>query len=451
MRPLRIILHAARRRGRIARSWKGRAVIVSVESKGSKRMQTSHGATPLRQAMACVFARPLDVDAAFYDREMGRAKLWRFFVLNAFNTFFCTYQLFMNAPFLRQSDYPYRAYTLFTMRMNATSMILSLLLLAAWFFLHRKEVSRRLVNALALIQSLCIMGFISAVTLYAMTFSYDVSYYVIYAFLVAVTMLLNIWEGLATFGAAQLAFALLLARMLGNPDYAYYVNNTVLLTNLLALFAATLLHFGKAGEIAHKWANERTNRELLRISVQDPLTALHNRKAFNQGYVDAYARACEHGEFLCAVIMDLDYFKAYNDTYGHLQGDECLRRVARVIEKAGEKRGALVARYGGEEFSSVLYGVSDEAAMAYCEEIRLGVQALALPHESSSIAPVVTLSLGYCVYRPSTSAGDESLPLDLADRALYIAKESGRNRTHGEQRDFLELAKQMNIMKSSAL
>ena len=126
-------------------------------------------------------------------------------------------------------------------------------------------------------------------------------------------------------------------------------------------------------------------------------------------------------------MVDIDFFKAYNDTYGHQAGDDCLKRVARLLKGYSRRAGDFAARYGGEEFAVVLTGAKAEVAQTIAEDIRQGVQALQIPHESSPAGSVVTVSVGVATVVPGEGSAPREL-LRLADEALYDAKRAGRNR-----------------------
>ena len=126
-------------------------------------------------------------------------------------------------------------------------------------------------------------------------------------------------------------------------------------------------------------------------------------------------------------MLDVDHFKAYNDHYGHQQGDECLRRVGEVLLTTVRRAGELVARYGGEEFVVVLPGTSVIHAMAVAESIRANIQAAGIAHAHSGVAAVVTVSLGVAVGIPTQGDARDAL-VHAADAALYRAKDQGRNR-----------------------
>jgi diguanylate cyclase (GGDEF)-like protein/PAS domain S-box-containing protein len=170
---------------------------------------------------------------------------------------------------------------------------------------------------------------------------------------------------------------------------------------------------------------EEVCRELERLSNQDGLTALANRRSFERFLALEWRRQCREQQPVAVIMADLDAFKAYNDAYGHPAGDLCLQQVARAL-KVVNRPGDLVARYGGEEFVAVLSGTPLAGAVAMAERMRQGVADLALAHGHAP-AGRVTVSLGVAALVPGRW-GD---PMDLvraADRALYQAKAQGRNR-----------------------
>jgi diguanylate cyclase (GGDEF)-like protein len=125
------------------------------------------------------------------------------------------------------------------------------------------------------------------------------------------------------------------------------------------------------------------------------------------------------------LLIDVDYFKRYNDRYGHLQGDACLQAVAKAIQSCAHRETDVVARYGGEEFAVILADTDMEGAYAVAQRMVQAVQALGLAHDRSQTAPVVTISAGVCSLVP-TGAGAKLLVRE-ADQALYRAKGAGRN------------------------
>lgn len=174
-------------------------------------------------------------------------------------------------------------------------------------------------------------------------------------------------------------------------------------------------------------ALEEVNHQLEVLSVTDALTCLANRRRFDAVWLDEWQRALRQATPLAVIMLDVDHFKAYNDHYGHQQGDECLRRVGEVLLTTVRRAGELVARYGGEEFVVVLPGTSVIHAMAVAESIRANIQAAGIAHAHSGVAAVVTVSLGVAVGIPTQGDARDAL-VHAADAALYRAKDQGRNR-----------------------
>jgi diguanylate cyclase (GGDEF)-like protein len=172
---------------------------------------------------------------------------------------------------------------------------------------------------------------------------------------------------------------------------------------------------------------KHAREELTRRAITDGLTGLANRRHFDDVLAREYDRHARSGEELSLILLDIDHFKAYNDTYGHVSGDDCLRQVARAIENGIVRSTDLAARYGGEEFVCILPDTSQAGALAIAEKIRLGVMELAIPHKASSAAGCVTASLGIVTTR--CVPGKSVLHIVAqADEQLYAAKSGGRNR-----------------------
>jgi diguanylate cyclase (GGDEF)-like protein len=170
-----------------------------------------------------------------------------------------------------------------------------------------------------------------------------------------------------------------------------------------------------------------SNAQLERLSTLDTLTGLANRRRFDEVLLHEWRRAAREGTSLSLVFCDIDFFKDFNDSYGHLAGDECLVKVARAVSGVSNRPGDLAARYGGEEFVLILPGTGEEGATTLAERLRTRVVELRIPHAGSRIAPHLTISLGVASAVPRPGSEPAEL-LDLADRAVYMAKEEGRNR-----------------------
>lgn len=183
----------------------------------------------------------------------------------------------------------------------------------------------------------------------------------------------------------------------------------------------------KARVYTHLQLKVRTDL-LERLSVVDPLTGIANRRAFDRGLEREWVRAARHGHALGLVMMDIDHFKAYNDTYGHVAGDSCLRDVAQALQHLVRSSVDLVARYGGEEFAILLPETDPGKVAAVAERARATVSGLAIPHAGSPTADHVTISTGRALRYPRREAAPRDL-VSAADGALYQAKASGRNRS----------------------
>lgn len=180
---------------------------------------------------------------------------------------------------------------------------------------------------------------------------------------------------------------------------------------------------------------ERTKLEekLRRLSERDGLTGLINRRYFDQEFVKEFRRARRERTPLALLMIDIDYFKQYNDIYGHLQGDECLKTIGRTLEGHTRRPGDLVARYGGEEFAVVLPSTELEGATDIAEAMRFEVEALKLKHEGSAASTSVTISAGVASVVPAEGGLTPNDLIDRADKAMYEAKSRGRNRVRADE------------------
>jgi diguanylate cyclase (GGDEF)-like protein len=172
---------------------------------------------------------------------------------------------------------------------------------------------------------------------------------------------------------------------------------------------------------------KRQRDQLRRLSAVDGLTGLANRRAFGEAFEKEWRSAIRRGNSISLLMTDIDDFKQFNDAYGHLAGDECLRRVAKALADAALRPADMVARYGGEEFVILLPDTGANEAALVADRVLLAVRRLAIPHEHSRGWQFISLSMGLATARPSRSMAANEL-LDLADRMLYEAKNGGRNR-----------------------
>lgn len=185
-------------------------------------------------------------------------------------------------------------------------------------------------------------------------------------------------------------------------------------------------------ELEHRVAERtlelaRANERLARLATEDPLTALANRRRFNETLALEVRRALRRHDPISLIMCDVDHFKAYNDHLGHLEGDRCLELVAKSLIDTFRRAEDLPARYGGEEFAVILPGLAAGSAAVLAERLRERLQALAIPHPRSETSPYVTLSIGIasaCV----TETRDARWFVAQADMAMYASKGAGRDR-----------------------
>jgi diguanylate cyclase (GGDEF)-like protein len=197
---------------------------------------------------------------------------------------------------------------------------------------------------------------------------------------------------------------------------------------------------------------KRTEIELLGVTEQlrqeattDPLTGLVNRRALDQRLEIEIARSLRVRTAISAILLDIDHFKAYNDTYGHLAGDACLKAVSHSLSQVFRRPTDLIARYGGEEFLVVLPDVDADTAYNLANEYRAVLKRLALPHEASDLG-YLTVSLGIATYSPSETERSAAELVGHADDALYAAKIAGRDRVNGWRRRFAVAPRQLRAV-----
>ena len=171
---------------------------------------------------------------------------------------------------------------------------------------------------------------------------------------------------------------------------------------------------------------------LRKLVFLDGLSGVYNRRYFDQQLGVECARSTRSGVPLSAIMIDVDHFKLYNDRYGHQAGDDCLRQIAVALKACLKRPADLVARYGGEEFACILPDTTFDDAVCLGNDLERKVRALAIPHEASSVAAVITVSIGVAT-RTVDSAEDPAALIRLADTQLYEAKQSGRGRVCGAQ------------------
>jgi two-component system chemotaxis family response regulator WspR len=171
------------------------------------------------------------------------------------------------------------------------------------------------------------------------------------------------------------------------------------------------------------------------LSTTDGLTGISNRRRFDEFLGREWRRSMRDRSELSLLIIDIDYFKQFNDRYGHLSGDDCLKHVADALRKTVRRAGDLVARYGGEEFVCVLSGTGEKGALEVGRKVASEIAGLKIPHEGSTVAEHVTVSIGVATEVPERGQEYSDL-IRKADRSLYAAKQKGRNRVEAVPNDY---------------
>jgi diguanylate cyclase (GGDEF)-like protein len=208
-------------------------------------------------------------------------------------------------------------------------------------------------------------------------------------------------------------------------EYGIYLGALLMVT----IFALGMTERYKAS-VQEKESAEAANRALQLLSYKDGLTGVWNRRQFDAQLAIAWQHRAETHTPLSLMLIDVDCFKQYNDTYGHQAGDDCLRRVARALSSTCNRPTDLVARYGGEEFAVLLPGADSRDAQVVAEAVRAAVEGLGIPHTLSKAGPYVTISVGVATDVPEAQETWHPFIAE-ADQALYAAKATGRNRVVG--------------------
>jgi diguanylate cyclase (GGDEF)-like protein len=213
------------------------------------------------------------------------------------------------------------------------------------------------------------------------------------------------------------------------PDDMYRTVLRMVLANLLGFSVANTLQRSQRVQFAQ-------NRLLQQLLSTDSLTGISNRRHFDHALADEWRRCARAHTPLSLLMIDVDHFKAFNDAHGHLQGDDCLRRVAGLLSQAGRRPGDLVARYGGEEFVCLLTDTNATGALLVAGRLQAAIDDACIPHPNSPLGPHLTISIGAATAHPPAQT-PESL-VALADRMLYAAKERGRRGIAGGELDVPE-------------
>ncbi len=192
-------------------------------------------------------------------------------------------------------------------------------------------------------------------------------------------------------------------------------------------FIAVKLADGFAITVRDITARKKLELELNHLATIDGLTGIANRRIFQEIILKEWQRCQREKQPLSLILFDLDYFKLYNDFYGHQAGDNCLKQVAQAAKNVLNRPYDLIARYGGEEFVILLPNTNQQGASLIAELIQQAIRKIAIPHERSQVSSIVSTTMGIASIIPSSENSPDSL-IAIADKALYIGKQEGRNR-----------------------
>lgn len=302
-------------------------------------------------------------------------------------------------------------------------------LLVIWRLRKKTVRNAKRICRMQVAYGVLLMLWAACVTLFDQRVSDNISVYLVVALTVAVVVCFKPLQALAAYGGITLALALLIPVFEGTPSDGYGRNVNLAIMALMSIFVCTYRHVsGRRHFLALQTILEQ-NRRLDEAAKHDPLTRLRNRRFLDEEMDGLYRRCAGDGQSLTLMMLDIDHFKDYNDTYGHQQGDECLRRTAwRLEQKLNPEREYLI-RYGGEEFLYIGRGVDADAASEMGERLCRCVRGLTIgPSENDRRS--VTISVGVFTAFPRRDAepGAWMAAISQADKALYQAKSGGRNR-----------------------
>lgn len=244
-----------------------------------------------------------------------------------------------------------------------------------------------------------------------------------YAFYLVLCLMPLSFFNLATPSISVKLIGAVMIIFIGMLMLAAHLFNRALLDSLIYRYRSELL--ADRLQIANNRLSS-ANLELQQISTTDELTEVFNRRYFNQRYKEVWDDHVREGQSLAALMIDVDHFKAYNDQFGHLQGDHCLKRIADEITGVINRPRDFVSRFGGEEFIMLLPNTDIKGAQQIAARIHNHIERLAIPHRVENGPDRVTVSIGGAALKPNKETSSEFF-LQQVDRALYKAKHNGRN------------------------
>jgi diguanylate cyclase (GGDEF)-like protein len=378
---------------------------------GSKRDRSAYREQLERGFSSLRFVEPLEQDFRDVDTRTGINQLRVVLTIGlVFGLIFPVWDYFLAGPGFSHYTIPLRA---------AITQPVLLMMIVATFF----ERGQRILTPLGVMAGLA-PGFAS-LFLSSMAAEHGIGSssigFVMHVFFVYFFLGLRFRPAILTTGAVFFGFF-----AVGLTDSTS--GTTLLYNGLFLTFANTIGAVGLYNLEYNKRLGFLEGRELEYLATRDALTGLANRKAFDEHRRLAWAHCKREQIPLAVALLDVDHFKAYNDTYGHQAGDRCLIAVAQTIAEFPRRPLDMVARYGGEEFVVLLPGCSARDATVLLDDLRSQIAALKLEHTGSPTSPVVSVSAGVAAVEPHATDRSVDGVLQSADTALYEAKSGGRNR-----------------------
>lgn len=334
--------------------------------------------------------------------------------------------------FLDYQLYPQQAHAIWLWRYG---MAMPVLLLVAYYLFRRDEraYSQAFIALGSLTGGLGIVGMTTAIPPEAQDV-YFAGLMLVAMFTYTVFRLQFVWAAsvswvvLVTYNVASLLSGSATPAELLTANFFYVSANLMGMVACYEMEYDARYNFVLQRELeAEQTRLDQLNRRLDELAHHDHLTRLANRRYFFEHFQQEWNRHLRHAAPLSLVIIDVDDFKAYNDTYGHQAGDDCLRQIAETLADTARRAGDFVARLGGEEFVALLARTDADDACQLAEKLRWQVEQMAVAHSASRVADVVTISVGVATTIPAQEHRLEDL-LRRADEALYEAKAAGRNR-----------------------
>jgi diguanylate cyclase (GGDEF)-like protein len=246
-----------------------------------------------------------------------------------------------------------------------------------------------------------------------------------YGFYVTATLLPAVYWNIASSEMQLKLLGTLIAVYIGMLMLSAYLFNRAMIDSLIYRYRSETL--AERLQVANQRLST-ANEELQRISTVDELTGAYNRRYFNQRFDEVWADHLREGMMFSALMIDVDFFKIYNDNFGHLQGDSCLRRIAAEIMEVIHRPRDFVARFGGEEFIVLLPNTKLPGAKEIAQRLHQRIERLAIPHKRPDKLGRVTISIGGAAVQPTKEATEDTF-LQRIDHALYQAKSTGRNKS----------------------